>query len=82
MARTLLDALSGERVRVIKISAQDDIIKRRLMDMGITRGTAISVERVAPLGDPIEIAVRGYHLALRKREAGVILIESTTESRR
>jgi len=64
----------GQRGRVLRLSG-DSSIRRRIMDMGVTPGAEIEVERLAPLGDPIEIEVRGYHLSLRKREAAQIVVE-------
>jgi len=72
---TTLDRLEpGQRGKVLRLSGQPQI-RRRLMDMGLTPGAEIEVERLAPLGDPIEIEVRGYHLSLRKREAAGIAVE-------
>jgi Fe2+ transport system protein FeoA len=73
-APTTLDALKpGGRGRIAAITGSDGI-SRRLLDMGATRGTLIEVERVAPLGDPIEVRIRGYHLTLRRGEAERILV--------
>ena len=69
--RTLRDAAIGETVSVRKLNGAG-AIKRRLMDMGITRGTEVYVRKFAPLGDPIEIMVRGYELSLRCEDAGMI----------
>ncbi|MGC9317981.1 MAG: DtxR family transcriptional regulator [Armatimonadota bacterium] len=72
---TTLDRLCpGDRARVLRLSGQAGI-RRRIMDMGLTPGAEVEVERLAPLGDPIEIEVRGYHLSLRKREAAQIAVE-------
>lgn len=71
---TLKDAKVGKRVRVIKVGGEG-AIKRRIMDMGITKGVQIYVRKVAPLGDPIEINVRGYELSLRKADADMIEVE-------
>ncbi len=71
--RTLKDARTGETVRVEKLNGEG-AIRRRIMDMGLTRGTEVSVRKVAPLGDPIEITVRGFELTLRKSEAESIVI--------
>jgi len=72
---TTLDRLNpGERGKVLRLSGQPQI-RRRLMDMGLTPGAEVEVEKLAPLGDPIEIEVRGYHLSLRKREAAGIAVE-------
>ena len=66
--RTLKDVQIGESARVVKIHGEG-AIKRRIMDMGITKGIEIYVRKVAPLGDPVEITVRGYELSLRKADA-------------
>ena len=71
---TLNNAKIGQTAKVVKINGEG-AIKRRLMDMGITRGAEISVRKVAPLGDPIEINVRGYELSLRKADAELIEVE-------
>jgi len=72
---TLKDVKPGEKVRVVKINGEG-ALKRRIMEMGITKGVQIRVRKVAPLGDPIEIAVRGYVLSLRKDDAGLIETEA------
>ncbi len=71
---TLKDVKVGKRVKVIKVGGEG-AIKRRIMDMGITKGVEIYVRKVAPLGDPIEINVRGYELSLRKADAYMIEVE-------
>lgn len=71
--RTLREAAVGETVTVAKLDGQG-ALKRRIMDMGITKGAEIIVRRVAPLGDPIEINLRGYSLSIRKSEAEIILL--------
>lgn len=71
---TLKDIKPGQRCRIIKINEKADI-RKRLIDMGITTGSVIELERIAPLGDPIDIKVRGYHLSLRKEEAENIEVE-------
>lgn len=68
---TLKEAKVGQTVTVQKISGAG-AIKRRIMDMGVTKGTEIHVRKVAPLGDPIEVTVRGYELSLRKADAEII----------
>lgn len=73
--KTLKDVKPGERVRVTKVSG-DRVVKRRIMDMGITKGVEIYVRKVAPLGDPVEITVRQYELTLRKADADMVLVES------
>ena len=72
--KTLRDAKVGETVRVVKLHGEG-AVKRRIMDMGITRGVEIYVRKVAPLGDPVEITVRGYELSLRKADAEMVEIE-------
>ncbi|MBQ5968188.1 MAG: ferrous iron transport protein A [Clostridiales bacterium] len=72
--RTLRDAKVGETATVIKIHGEGPV-KRRIMDMGITKRTIIYVRKVAPLGDPIEVTVRNYELSLRKADAEMIEIE-------
>ncbi len=71
--KTLKEIKCGETARVVKLEGTG-AVKRRIMDMGITRGTDIFVRKVAPLGDPIEITVRGYELSLRKGDAESILV--------
>ena len=68
---TLRDAKIGQTVTVKKLNGEG-AIKRRIMDMGITKGVEIYVRRVAPLGDPVEVTVRGYELSLRKADAEMI----------
>ena len=72
--KTLKEAKIGETVTVLKLHGEG-AIKRRIMDMGITKGVQIHVRKVAPLGDPIEITVRGYELSLRKADAEMIEVE-------
>ena len=72
--KTLKDTKVGETVKVVKLTGEG-AVKRRIMDMGITKGTEIYVRKVAPLGDPIEVTVRGYELSLRKGEAENIVVE-------
>lgn len=71
---TLKEAKIGQTVRVTKIGGQG-AVKRRIMDMGITKGVEVYVRKVAPLGDPIEVTVRGYELSLRKADAENIEVE-------
>lgn len=71
---TLAQVKIGSTVTVTKLRGEG-AIKRRIMDMGITRGTAVYVRKVAPLGDPIELSVRGYELSLRKADAELIDVE-------
>ncbi len=72
--KTLKQAKIGESVRVIKLHGEG-AVKRRIMDMGITKGVDIYVRKVAPLGDPIEVTVRGYELSLRKDDAEMIEVQ-------
>ena len=72
--RTLRDIKCGETVSVVKLHGEG-AVKRRMMDMGITKGTAIFVRKVAPLGDPVEVSVRGYELSLRKADAEMIDVQ-------
>ena len=69
--KTLKDARVGETVTVARLHG-DGPVKRRIMDMGITRGTELQLRKVAPLGDPIELTVRGYELSVRKADAEMI----------
>ena len=71
---TLREASVGQTVKVVKLTGTGPV-KRRIMDMGITKGIEITVRKVAPLGDPIEITVRGYELSLRKADAEMIEVE-------
>ncbi|MEG1494164.1 MAG: FeoA family protein [Gordonibacter sp.] len=71
--KTLRDVAIGEAAIVRRLNGEG-ALKRHIMDMGITKGTDISVRKVAPLGDPIEVTVRGYELSLRKSEAESILV--------
>ena len=72
--KTLKDVAVGENAIVKRLSGEGEL-KRRIMDMGVTKGVEIFVRKVAPLGDPIEVTVRGYELSLRKAEAENILVE-------
>ncbi|WP_312368860.1 FeoA family protein [Lachnoclostridium sp.] len=72
--KTLREIPCGQTTTVVKINGTGPI-KRRIMDMGITKGTDIHVNKVAPLGDPIELTVRGYSLSLRKADADMIEVE-------
>ncbi|MCH4191521.1 MAG: ferrous iron transport protein A [Butyrivibrio sp.] len=72
--KTLRNAAVGERVIVSKVNGEGPV-RRRIMDMGITRGVDIYVRKVAPLGDPIELTVRGYELSVRKADAQLIDVE-------
>ena len=72
--KTLKQAKIGETVTVVKLHGEG-AVKRRIMDMGITKGVTVYVRKVAPLGDPIEVNVRGYELSIRKADAEMIEIE-------
>ena len=72
--RTLRDAAVGSTVSVVKLHGEC-AVKRRIMDMGITKGVSIYIRKVAPLGDPVEITVRGYELSVRKQDAEMVEIE-------
>jgi len=72
--KTLKDARIGETVKVVKLHGEG-AVKRRIMDMGITRNVSIYIRKVAPLGDPVEVTVRGYELSLRKDDAEMIELE-------
>ena len=71
---TLKDAKIGQTVRVKKLTGEG-AVKRRIMDMGITKGVEVYIRKVAPLGDPVEVTVRGYDLSLRKADAELIEVE-------
>ena len=71
--KTLKEAKVGTTVKVVKLTGEG-AVKRRIMDMGITKGVEIYVRKVAPLGDPVEVTVRGYDLSLRKNDAEIIEI--------
>ena len=73
--KTLREAKIGETVKVVKLHGEG-AIKRRIMDMGITKGTEVYVRKVGPLGDPVEVTVRGYELSLRKADAEMIEIQA------
>lgn len=72
--KTLKEAKMGETVRIVKLHGAG-AVKRRIMDMGITKGIDVYVRKMAPLGDPVEITVRGYELSLRKADAEMVEIE-------
>ncbi|MGN1088541.1 MAG: ferrous iron transport protein A [Phascolarctobacterium sp.] len=72
--KTLKDVAVGDKAIVKRLSGEG-ALKRRIMDMGVTKGVEVLVRRVAPLGDPIEVTVRGYELSLRKDEAANIIVE-------
>ena len=72
--KTLKEVACGETAKVKKLNGEGPV-KRRIMDMGITKGEDVFVRKVAPLGDPVEITVRGYELSVRKADAEMILVE-------
>ena len=72
--KTLKDVKIGDTAKVVKLHGEGPV-KRRIMDMGITRGVEVTIRKVAPLGDPVEVTVRGYELSLRKADAKMIEIE-------
>lgn len=72
--KTLKETSVGETVKVVKLNDSGPV-KRRIMDMGITKGVDVFVRKVAPLGDPVEVTVRGYELSLRKADAEMIEVE-------
>ena len=72
--KTLRETKNGETVKVVKLEGTG-AVKRRIMDMGITKGCSVYVRKVAPLGDPVEVTVRGYELSLRKEDAQMIEVE-------
>ena len=72
--KTLRDVKVGERAKIVRLHG-DGALKRHIMDMGLTRGTEVFVQKVAPLGDPMELTVRGYELSVRKGDAELIEVE-------
>lgn len=72
--KTLKQANVGDTVKVVKLHGEG-AVKRRIMDMGITKGVEVHIRKVAPLGDPVEVTVRGYELSIRKADAEMIEIE-------
>ena len=72
--KTLREASVGETVKVLNITGEG-AVRRRIMDMGVTRGASLYIRKVAPLGDPIEVTVRGYELTIRKSDAELIEVE-------
>ena len=72
--KTLREIKIGKSARVVKVHGEG-AIRRRIMDMGITKGTEVYIRKVAPLGDPIELSVRGYELSIRKEDAEMIEVE-------
>ena len=71
---TLRDAKCGQTVKVVKVHGEG-AVKRRIMDMGLNKGTEVYIRKVAPLGDPVEITIRGYELSIRKADAELIEVE-------
>ncbi len=72
--QTLRDAKPGQTVNVVRLGGTG-ALRRRMMDMGLTKGTPVFIRKVAPLGDPVEITVRGYELSIRKADAEIIEVE-------
>ena len=72
--KTLRDAKIGDTVKVVKLHGEG-AVKRRIMDMGLTKGVEVHIRKVAPLGDPVEVTVRGYELSLRKADTEMIEVE-------
>ena len=75
--KTLRDAAIGDTVKVVKLHGEG-AVRKRIMDMGITKGVEIFIRKAAPLGDPIEVKVRGYELSIRKADAEMIEVEEET----
>ena len=73
--KTLKESKVGDTVRVVRLHGEG-AVKRRIMDMGLTKGVDVQIRKVAPLGDPIEVTVRGYELSIRKADAEMIEVES------
>lgn len=73
--KTLKESKVGDTVRVVKLHGEG-AVKRRIMDMGLTKGVDVQIRKVAPLGDPMEVTVRGYELSIRKADAEMIEVES------
>ena len=74
--RTLEDLFPGQSGTILSIGNKSGTVKRRLVDMGLTPGTEVKITKIAPLGDPIEVTLRGYELSLRKADAEMIEVES------
>ena len=72
--KTLREVKSGETVTVVKLNGEG-AVKRRIMDMGITKGCSVYIRKVAPLGDPVEVTVRGYELSVRQEDAQMVEVE-------
>lgn len=73
--KTLKESKVGDTVRVVKLHGEG-AVKRRIMDMGLTKGVDVQIRKVAPLGDPMEVTVRGYELSIRKADAEMIEVEN------
>lgn len=73
--KTLKESKVGDTVRVVKLHGEG-AVKRRIMDMGLTKGVDVQIRKVAPLGDPIEVTVRGYELSIRKADAAMIEVDA------
>ena len=73
--RTLRDVKIGQTAKIVRLHGEGARFKRRIMDMGLTKGTEVYVRKVAPLGDPMELTVRGYELSVRKGDAALIEVE-------
>ena len=73
--KTLRESKVGDTVRVVKLHGEG-AVKRRIMDMGLTKGVDVQIRKVAPLGDPIEVTVRGYELSIRKADAEMIEVDN------
>lgn len=73
--KTLKESKVGDTVRIVKLHGEG-AVKRRIMDMGLTKGVNVQIRKVAPLGDPMEVTVRGYELSIRKADAEMIEVES------
>lgn len=74
MPKTLKDLLPGEKAKVLKVGGRG-AVRRRIMDMGLVPGVEVEMERYAPLGDPVEVKIKGYHLSLRLEEAENVILE-------
>ena len=72
--KTLKRVAVGEEVTVVKVAGEGPL-RQRILDMGLTKGAAVRIRKVAPLGDPVEVTVRGYELSLRKQEAACIIVQ-------
>lgn len=80
MSRTLLDTRAGETVTIAGLAPCPAATRQRLLDMGLTRGAQVVIRRLAPLGDPVKLEVKGYTLAIRKREASLINVSEEEPS--